>query len=165
MRPLVLVAVVSAIALAACETASPPARSPAARPGQPTPSPSGIEIKPGTYVDPVVVSFCVTEERIIGMEARIITDRFNVRGAQRAFRRAAREAAGQVPILEQGDRPEAAQTVRRWVAALERGPELIARGRDGYEALKPAIAALDRVDDALSCELDLDDPVPETDDE
>ena len=160
------------LALGACapaaDTRSPvgPTTGPLPSPptGAPSPSPSGIEIRPGQYLDPVAVAFCVTEERIIGIEARIIQDELTPKGARRAFLKAARMAAGQVPILVGGDRPKAAAATERWAAALREGAELAAGGEEGYEALKPSIEALSRIHKHLSCELDLDDPVPEADD-
>lgn len=131
--------------------------------GSLAPSPPGVGIGADQYVDPVVVSFCIAQERIIGVEAKIITERFGSQGTQQAFRRAARMAERQVPILIEGDRPQAARAVKRWEAALRKGALLTSRGLEGYEALKPAIAALNEVNDQLSCELDLDDPVPEAD--
>jgi hypothetical protein len=127
----------------------------------PPPSPSRPYTPPPNELveiaqeDPVLVAFCVAEEKIIGYLTPVISDEAQGGRAARLMRRAARQADLQSAFLRANGRREVAREVRRWAGALRDGAVLAASGSDGYDALRLSLLALNRVERAMSCEVDL----------
>jgi len=115
--------------------------------------PPPSELGEGGY-DPVLVSFCIDEELVLGIEARLITKKVQPQAAERQMRAGVRIAARQAAILKDEGHGQAAASVRAWSEALLESSRLLGDGVETFEALDPATQALVRVNRYLDCELD-----------
>ncbi len=152
-----LVPITLAWLLAGCEPSPGPVSPTATRTPSPSPSrpfvPPPSELGAGGY-DPVLIGFCIDEERALGIEARLITQHVPPRIAEQRMREGARIASGQARILANEGHRAAAAAVRAWAAALLESGRLLGDGVETFEALDPATRALVKVNRYLDCELD-----------
>ncbi|MEX0992349.1 MAG: hypothetical protein WD004_08805 [Actinomycetota bacterium] len=140
-------------------TPAPPSSPPTAAPPSPSPSASRPFVPPPAELgeegyDPVLISFCIDEELVLGIEARLITKKVQPPAAERQMRAGVRIAARQAAILKNEGHGQAAGAVRAWSQALLESSRLLGDGVETFEALDPATRALVRVNRYLDCEVD-----------
>jgi hypothetical protein len=121
-------------------------------PGQNThPSPGG-QVDAAT--DQVLINFCVQQERVLGIEARLVTSHVAPGGAATRLQEASKIAEAQVrPLRAHGYGAQAA-AVKEWSRQLAVSADRAATGMDPFDALHPATSALGTVSRLIDCELD-----------
>lgn len=145
----VALGVLMAIALSACpggdgDSILPPA------PGGSLPPASGYRY------DYVVGKFCIIQERIIGLEAKILSQDLPADEKIQLLTEARKLAAGTIGDLQKGGRPDMVPPVRKWVNSFGKSIALARKDADGLDTLRPAIEALHGIEKVQTCELDND---------
>jgi len=146
--------------LTACDGATDPAAPRATALAGPEDSSGGVTgpsntpapDSPRDSADPVLYTYCLTEEHVVGIEARLLdkpTDR-----AIKDLKKAQAFVYAQAAALAEDDRTAQANAVRAWGNAFDQSIRLLRGSADPFDALMPATEALGRVGYLIDCEVD-----------
>lgn len=147
----------AALLLAGCGGGgSDAAATPSERPSkEPKGGDGGTTREPTTLgYDATVVAFCVTEERVVGIESQILQDEPIPSIAVSMLLDARQESAGAIPELRAAGRSDLIPAVNHWSHSFTQSIQLAQKDATALDTLRPAVKALNRVDKIQSCELD-----------
>jgi len=155
VRPALFLASLLPLLLAACGSPETPSGTTLSTPltsapsaTRPTPTPDS----PRDDFDPVLYTYCLAEEHIVGIETRLLDK--PPPQASRDLREAQVLVYEQAKALAEDARPAEARAVQAWGDAFERSIARMRLGDDPFDALMPATQALGKVGALIDCEVD-----------